>query len=134
VRVFLDTNVLISGFMTRGLSADVVRLVIEKHEPATGAAVLVELERVLVKKFGVDRQDLGDLLSALEGWHVEPQPQSLPLIRIRDRNDLPILASALASGADVLVTGDKDLLDLKDQVEQIVITDPRGFWNLHHGL
>ncbi len=38
-----------------------------------------------------------------------------------------VLAPALAAKADVLVTGDKDLLDVADQVSDLTITDPRGF-------
>ena len=40
------------------------------------------------------------------------------------------LASALAAKADVLVTGDKDFLDVAEQVSGLTITDPRGFWDL----
>jgi predicted nucleic acid-binding protein len=40
------------------------------------------------------------------------------------------LSSALATQAEVLVTGDKDLLDIAEQVVGLTITDPRGFWNL----
>jgi len=46
MRVFLDTNVLVSGFATRGLSADVVRLLSAKHELLTGEVVLKETRRV----------------------------------------------------------------------------------------
>lgn len=41
-----------------------------------------------------------------------------------------VLASALAAKADVLITGDKDLLEISDRVSDLLITDPRGFWNL----
>lgn len=34
---------------------------------------------------------------------------------MRDRGDAPILAAFIQSGADVLVSGDKDLLVLKDR-------------------
>jgi predicted nucleic acid-binding protein len=53
-------------------------------------------------------------------------------IPLRDPDDLPILAAALAAGADVLVTGDNDLLSIRDHAP-IPITDPRGFWNLLKG-
>jgi len=32
VRVFFDTNVLVSAFATRGLSADLLRLVLTEHD------------------------------------------------------------------------------------------------------
>ena len=50
----------------------------------------------------------------------------------RDPDDLPILASAIAASADVLVTGDNDILSIRDKVP-IPITDPRGFWTLLKG-
>jgi hypothetical protein len=40
-----------------------------------------------------------------------------------------VLASAVDAKADVLVTGDKDLLAVGNKAG-IPITDPRGFWNL----
>lgn len=36
MRVFLDTNVLVSAFSTRGFSSDVFRLVPAEHEMMTG--------------------------------------------------------------------------------------------------
>ncbi len=40
-----------------------------------------------------------------------------------------ILSGALAIGADIFVTGDKDLLEA-GEVPYIRIVDPRGFWQL----
>jgi len=50
VKVFLDTNVLVSGFATRGLCADVIRLVLAEHELVVAQIVLDELKRVLKQK------------------------------------------------------------------------------------
>ena len=36
MRVFLDTNVLVSALTTRGLAADVFRLALSEHELLTG--------------------------------------------------------------------------------------------------
>ena len=47
VKVVLGTNVLVSGFTTRGLCADVIRLVHAEHELIIGDVVLKEVERVL---------------------------------------------------------------------------------------
>jgi uncharacterized protein len=44
----------------------------------------------------------------------------------RDRSDLPVLCTALASTADCLVTGDRDLLEIK-QFQAIPILSPRAF-------
>jgi predicted nucleic acid-binding protein len=43
----------------------------------------------------------------------------------RDAKDLPVLGSFLAAEADYLITGDKDLLALKDRY---AIVSPAEFW------
>jgi putative PIN family toxin of toxin-antitoxin system len=130
VKVFLDTNVLVSGFATRGLCADVIRLVLAEHELITADVVLSELKRVLKHKIELPGGQIQEILAFLESQTVQPKPISPPSIPVRDEDDRWVLASALAAKADVLVTGDKDLLDVADKVRGLTITDPRGFWNL----
>jgi putative PIN family toxin of toxin-antitoxin system len=130
VKVFLDTNVLVSGFSTRGLCADVIRLVLAEHQVIIADVVLNELKRVLKHKIHLPGEQIQEVLAFLEGQTVQPKPISPSPIRVRDEDDPWVLASALAAKADVLVTGDKDLLDVADEVRSLTITDPRGFWNL----
>lgn len=66
MKVFLDTNVLVSGFTARGLCADVIRLVLAEHELITGEVVLIEIERVLSKKIGLPAPNVEEILSFLE--------------------------------------------------------------------
>lgn len=51
MRVFLDTNVLVSALTTRGLCADVLRVVLAEHDLIIGDVVLDELRRVLTERF-----------------------------------------------------------------------------------
>jgi predicted nucleic acid-binding protein len=46
----------------------------------------------------------------------------------RDAKDLPVLGTFLAAQADYLVTGDNDLLALRDRY---AIVTPAEFWNRH---
>lgn len=130
MKVFLDTNVLVSGFATRGLCADVIRLVLAEHEFITGEVVLKELERVLKQKIALPTGQIQEILAFLETQTIQPQPKVPPSISVRDEDDQWALASALAAKSDVFVTGDKDLLDIAAQVRDLTITDPRGFWTL----
>jgi len=130
VKVFLDTNVLVSGFATRGLCADVIRLVLAEHELITADVVLSELKRVLKHKIELPGGQIQEILAFLESQTVQPKPISPPSIPVRDEDDRWILASALAAKADVFVTGYKDLLGVANEVSGLTITDPRGFWNL----
>lgn len=130
MKVFLDTNVLVSGFATRGLCADVIRLVLAEHELITADVVLTELKRVLKHKIHLPGEQIQDILTFLESQTVQPKPISPSSIPVRDEADQWVLASALAAKADVFITGDKDLPDVADGVRGLTITDPRGFWNL----
>jgi uncharacterized protein len=130
VKVFLDTNVLVSAFATRGLSADVLRLAMAEHELITGEVVLEELRRTLLQKFGVPERRVKEIEALLRKYPVEPKPATTSNIKIRDEQDAWVLASAIQAGADVLVTGDKDLLDLHSNVQDVQIVSPRGFWEL----
>lgn len=128
MRVFLDTNVLVSGFATRGLSADVVRLLLAEHELLTGEVVLEETQRVLPEKFGVPEKKASEIERLLRRHHVEPVPDSDPPVEVRGPDDEVVLASAIAAEAEVLVSGDGDLIDIADQVASLRIMTPRTFW------
>ena len=54
-------------------------------------------------------------------------PEKLPDIELRDPDDKWVLASAVVGAADVLVTGDKDLLSSMDAAPLPILT-PRAFW------
>ena len=95
MRVFLDTNVLVSAFATRGLCADVFRTVLVEHELITSEFVLDELERVLTERFGVPEKNVQPIITLLRRFHLEPISEDLPDLVIRDPDDLYVLAAAL---------------------------------------
>jgi len=79
VRVFLDTNVLASAFGTRGLCADVLRLVLAEHEFVTGEPVIGELRWVLRRKFGVPIATVREIEALLREYRVAPAPKQCPI-------------------------------------------------------
>jgi putative PIN family toxin of toxin-antitoxin system len=125
--------VIVSAFTTRGLSADVLRLVLAEHELVVGEIVLEEVERSLTKKMRVAREVAAGDMALLRDRHVQPTARAPKESPIRDPDDARILATALAAGADVLVTGDRHFLDVRDRIQGITVTDPRGFWEMHRG-
>ena len=50
MKVYLDTNVLVSAFATRGLSADLFESVLVGHDLVLGNRVVDELQRSLQRK------------------------------------------------------------------------------------
>jgi putative PIN family toxin of toxin-antitoxin system len=129
VKVFLDTNVLVSALATRGLCADVLRQVLAEHELLVGERVLREVRRVLRVKLRVPQPAVDEIEQFLRTQTVVAATGTQALVKVRDADDARILAEAVAGGADVPVTGDRDLLDLADRSPLRIVT-PRGFWEL----
>jgi putative PIN family toxin of toxin-antitoxin system len=129
VRVFLDTNVLVSALTARGISADVFRLILTEHELLTGEVNLVELRRVLRDRMRVPAAQVDAAEQLLREQIVIPRPDRPLAIKVRDPDDAWVLASAVAGSADALVTGDKDLLTIR-KAAPLPILDPRAFWEL----
>jgi putative PIN family toxin of toxin-antitoxin system len=127
VRVFLDTNVLVSALTTRGLCADVLRVVLAEHDLTLGEVVLDELRRVLTERFRVPHQRVREAETYLRTFEVVARPTRPADVRVRDGSDRWVLASALAGRADALVTGDADLLTVGDW-QTIRVLSPRAFW------
>jgi putative PIN family toxin of toxin-antitoxin system len=127
LRVFLDTNVLVAAVATRGLCADVFRAVLASHELVSSQQVLDEVRRVLRVKLGVRPGSVADFVRLLEQEAEVAPPARLPEIELNDRDDLPILGAAVAAGAEVFVTGDRELVEL-GTVEGMRVVSPRQFW------
>jgi putative PIN family toxin of toxin-antitoxin system len=127
MKVFLDTNVLVAAFATRGLCEDVLRTVLSEHELVVADAVLSELQRVLLQKLRMDAARANAVIEFVRR-HSTIAPATEPADwAIRDPDDGAIVAAAFAANADVLVTGDNDLLDVAANLP-ISVVSPRGFW------
>ena len=132
MKVYLDTNVLISAFTARGLCADLMRVVLAEHELVTGEVNLRELGRVLIEKFQAPKSVAASTETQLRDHTVIPVPDAPSDVPVRDPDDAWVLASALVSGADMLVTGDQDLLVIATSVPVPILT-PRLAWEQLRG-
>ena len=140
LRVVLDTNVLLSG-IAYPASVPGKILAAWRHgsvEVLLCAYILDELRRVLPRlrqRHGLSSGEIEDLVDILsiQAEIVEPLDGAEP--ELRDAADQPVLGALLAagrgSGADYLITGDKDLLAL---VARYPIISPAQFWTAHGGI
>ncbi|MEP6591851.1 MAG: putative toxin-antitoxin system toxin component, PIN family [Gemmatimonadota bacterium] len=129
MKVYLDTNVLVAAFATRGLCADLLHAVLAEHQLVIGEAALAETQRVLRQKIRLSAAVVAEVDSFLRQEATVVTDAKPLTIKIRDKDDLVILAEALAGEADILVTGDGDLLDIADRAPLRIVT-PRGLWEL----
>ncbi|MEX0905663.1 MAG: putative toxin-antitoxin system toxin component, PIN family [Balneolaceae bacterium] len=132
MKIFADTNVLVSAFTARGLCSDLLEVILADHQLMTGEFILQELHRVLVEKLKVPESKVSDVLQFLRKHHIEPIPDEPSRIKVRDEDDRWVLESAIRAKADILATGDKDLLVISKKISQLKIISPRGFWELLH--
>jgi putative PIN family toxin of toxin-antitoxin system len=129
VRVCLDTNVLIAAFASRGLCSDVLRAVLTEHDLILGEVILAEFRRVLKTKFKVPEDRIASAVAVFSTVEIVPKPAEPSALKVRDRADRWVIATAQVGQADVLVSGDSDLLDVADQAP-LPILSPRAFWEL----
>jgi len=125
LKVVFDTNVLVAGLVAEGLCREIVETHLPTHEPLLSNPLWEELEAVLREKFELEPAELPvlELYRRRATW---VEPLSLESSVCRDPDDDWVLATALAGGADAIVSGDRDLLDL-GSFEGISILSPRGF-------
>ncbi len=127
-RTVPDTNIIVSGLLWRGNPRRILDAardgIIELY---TSPGLVEELKDVLSReKFtarlvaaNVTVQELVSGFSAL-ATVIEAEPIE-PVILV-DPDDDSVLACALAADADVIVSGDSDLLDLKEHKEIRILT------------
>jgi putative PIN family toxin of toxin-antitoxin system len=114
-RVVIDTNVLISGlFSTTSTPALAVEKAVTKAQLVATTETLRELiEQLLLPKFDrYVRRERRDALLERVASLVEIIEPLQPIRASRDPKDDKFLEAAVNGRADVIVTGDKDLLDL----------------------
>jgi putative PIN family toxin of toxin-antitoxin system len=126
VKVVLDTNVLLAAFATRGLCEAVFVAALASHEIVLSEHILKELRRHLTGKLKVPARQADAILALLREQGAVVRPAKVPADACRDRSDLAVLGTAVAAGANYLVTGDRDLLDL-GEFHGIPILSPRAF-------
>src|SRR5699024_60853 len=116
MKVLIDTNILISAALSSGGTPFLAyaKAVTHPNHAVVCEQNIDELRRVFNRKFptklyAVERF-LATALMSIEVVPV-PEPETDAEQSVRDVADRPILRAAIASGVDVLLTGDKDFLE-----------------------
>ena len=123
MKVVFDTNIFISAFVIPGSQAEkaVLRIIEGRDVLLLSKGILDELLTVLSTKFSRDKEEISRvavILSEMAEW-VEPSE------RIKVLNDDPdnrVLECAVSGTADVIVTGDKELLRLRGYEKTKIIS------------
>ena len=132
MRVFFDTNVLVSAFLARGLCADLLRLVLTEHTLVSSEVVLAELRDVLSRKGRMPLKQIDAIETLLRDQPVAPRPATILALDLVDADDEWVLASAVLAEADLFVTGDQGVLACTNP--PLPLVNPRGCWEQLRGI
>jgi uncharacterized protein len=129
VKVFLDTNVLVSAFASRGICADLFELVLLEHDLIVGQNVLRALRKALRDKIGLPAARASEIVEFVAGEAAAVIDEAVPIEAKADPDDARVLGEAQGGLAETFVTGDAVLLKL-GTVAGLRIVSPRQFWEV----
>jgi uncharacterized protein len=132
MKVVLDTNVWVSAWLWRGLPNSLIHLARrEEIQICISESLFTELENTLsykklqkkIQSLNLTKEQL--LIGTREITSIYPIP-NLNVPELRDPDDIIVLATAIAGNAEVIITGDQDLLILQEY-QNIQIMTAKNF-------
>lgn len=126
MRVVVDTNVLIAALISRGLCHELLEHCSLNHTLVLSDFILAEAAVKLVEKFKYSSEVAYEAVELFRSRAEIVMPADLSAPVCRDADDDNILAAALSGNCDCIITGDNDLLILKE-FNGIKIFSPREF-------
>ena len=127
-RIVPDTNIVVSGLLWRGNPRRILDAardgIIELY---TSSVLIEELEDVLrrekfARRLAAANVTVQDLVSGYSALSTVIEAEPIKPVILADPDDDAVLACALAADAKVIVSGDSDLLDLKEHKEIRILT------------
>jgi putative PIN family toxin of toxin-antitoxin system len=132
MKVVLDVNVWVSGLLWSGSPSKILRLAQTKTIVIYASELLLQELSDTLKQDKLQRriqekgQSVNLLMAVAQQLSISIPISSLEVPELRDSDDTIILATGLAALAEVIITGDKDLLVLSEFGEMPILT-PRDF-------
>lgn len=128
MRLVLDTNIVASGLLWNGTPAQLIDAArTAEIEIFTSRALVAELARILqrakfAKAISASGLPLDELVLGYAELATLVTPVPIPTTVPNDPDDDHVLACALAAEANLIVSGDNDLLKLKTFREILIVT------------
>lgn len=136
MRLVLDTNTAISGLLWGGAPGRLIDAAVRRRiELASSTALLAELQGVLVRakftaQLGRRGLRVADLFDGYAALVVCVGPIATPRVVERDPDDDHVIACAVAAQADIIVSGDRDLLDLGGYRGIPIVAATQALWHI----
>lgn len=129
MRIFIDSNIIISAIVYDRNELEIIKSLLQKgHQLVISYHIHEEIFRVMLEKFP-EYAVLVDENIRLFHLEIIPSNKYLDAVdqfdMVRDKYDRHVLAAAVSSNCDLIITGDKDLLVL-DSCRNIRILTSKG--------
>ena len=123
-----DTNVLIAAIITEGVCSKLLHRARSREFSLVSCPfIMTEIQRILSKKFRLSHDETASAMETVSEAIDHVIKHNVKITGIcRDADDDNVLACAIAAKAGYLVTGDADLLVLKN-FRGVKIITPRDF-------
>ena len=129
MKTIIDANVIIAAFAGRGLCNALLELCLANDEIILCEEILSDVKEKLIRTIKVPQRQADEIDGYLRAHSTVVTPAPVPASSCRDADDLPVPGAAIAAHADYIITGDDDLLTLKEY-GGIPIVTPRQYWDV----
>ena len=128
MKIVIDANVFVSSFFWGGHPREVFERVINGFDELyITNEIIKEITSVMSSnKFDVNSTEIEDYTRIIEKYSKNFVTKNIPKSVSRDKKDDKILQCGLDGNVDYIITGDKDLLVLKEY-EKIKIINPKDY-------
>lgn len=122
IKVLIDTNILVSALGFGGKPRQILLLILDRKIKAVTSPILfAEFHEIVSKKFPLLASQLELIENKLNKVFLKVNPKESINI-VRDLDDNRVLEAASVGECQYIITGDKDLLDLKYYNKIIILT------------
>ncbi len=127
--IVIDSNVWISAIVFGGTPRRLIEKIVRDGDSiVVSEEIFTEVRRVLSVKFNDFTADFENLKAILQLYIIKVDLGQIRISVCRDEDDNRVIETAIIGQAEVIVTGDKDLLVLL-KYDEITIQKPTDFLN-----
>ena len=126
MKILLDTNVLIASIISHGVCFELFKYCIRNHTVIGSSYIVNEFTKNLAHKFKYAQTEVDEAMHVIFEKIKIVEPENIEIKKIKDKDDLFIVGTAIAGKCACIISGDKHLQELK-KAGKVDIIKPSEF-------
>ncbi len=127
MKIVFDTNVLISSLITHSACFELFEHCVKNHTIISSQYIIDEFVERLISKFKFSKTEAIEAKTIVFERIDSVVPVKIKKNNLDDKDDIPVVGTALSGDCELLITGDKGLLKIK-RYKSVRIISPVEFW------